>query len=105
LALGCDRRRLQAEPVVPDRVGRLMDDVVLRLTTPRERKVVPRQVQLHADHVGPEHPDCLLEQFLSGLIALEDHDRPRVHARIVTAPRFPLSGYFPSWLTSRVKSR
>ena len=39
-----------------------------------EREVIALKVDLEADHVGGEHPQRFDEQFLSGLIALEDDD-------------------------------
>ena len=74
-ALGGDRGRLQAEPVLPDRGRRLVDDPVVGLTAAFEREIEARERELDADHVRLEHAKALLQQLLSRLVALEYDDR------------------------------
>ena len=77
--LRSDGGRLQSEPGVADRCGRLVNDGVLRCATVFEREVVARKLELEAQDVSREHASCFLEQLLPGLVPLEHHDRPRVH--------------------------
>ena len=77
--LGGNRRRLQAQPVVANCARRLEHDVVGRPAAMRERQVVARQGQLHADHVGLEDAERRLEQLLACLVSLEDDDCAGIH--------------------------
>ena len=74
LALRRDGRGLEAEARLAHGRGRLRDALVLRLAPAREREVVVHELVLGAAHAGIEHPDRLLEQLLSGLVAVEDDD-------------------------------
>ena len=79
-ALRSDRRRLQAEPVLDDRVGRVMHDPVLGLPPGLEREVEPWEIELDADHVRREDAQGLFEQLLPGFVPFEHHDRFVLHA-------------------------
>ena len=78
---GRDRRGLQPEAVLADRGRRLVDDPVVGLAAPLEREIEPRELELDPDHVGLEHAQALLQQFLSRLVAFEDDDRVLVAHR------------------------
>ena len=80
---GRHRRSLQAEPAVANRARRLVNDRVLRRAPALEREIEARQLELDPHHVGCEHPQRLLEQLLSGLVAFENDDRACVHGRIL----------------------
>ena len=77
LALGRDRRRLDAEARRAHRRGGLVDDLVAGLAALLEREVVAVELEREPDDVGVEHAEGLLEQLLPGLVALEDGDRQR----------------------------
>ena len=79
--LGCDGRSLEPEPMAGDRCGGLSHDVVPGRAPLLEGEVEPRQLELQAEHVGLQHPERRLEQFLTGLVALEDDDRTGIHRR------------------------
>ena len=81
-ALGRDRRRLEAEPVLADRRGRLVHDLVLRRAAAVEREVEAEELEREADHVRRENAERLLEQLLPGLVPLEDDDRGVVSHRV-----------------------
>ena len=74
LALGRDGRRLQPEAGLAHRARRLVDDLVARLTPLLEPEVEVLELERHAEQFRVEHPHGLLEQFLAGLVALEDDD-------------------------------
>ena len=76
-----DRRRLQPEPVLADCRRGLVHNSVVGLLAPLEREVEPRELELHADHVGLEHTEAVLQELLPGLVALEHDDRPLVAHR------------------------
>src|SRR6185369_9312298 len=79
LALGRNGGGLQAEAVLPDGCRGLVDDLVVRAPTGLEREVEALELELEADHVGREDANGLFEQFLPGLVPLEDGDGARVH--------------------------
>ena len=62
--------------MLADRGGGLVDDAVRasRGGCSSERSKRAKR-ELDADHVGREHAQRLLQQLLSGLVALEDDDR------------------------------
>ena len=76
-----DRRRLQPEPVLADGTGGIVHHAVLCPATRLEREVETRELELEADHVGLEHAQGFLQQFLPGFVALQHHDRFDVHVR------------------------
>ena len=59
----------------PHRLGGLGADRVLGPAPVLQREVEALQLDVDADHIRVEHPQCLLEQLLPGLVALE-HDYP-----------------------------
>jgi hypothetical protein len=67
--------------VLADRRRGLVHDSVVGLLAPLEREVEPRKLDLRADHVGLKHAEAFLQEFLPGLVALEDDDRPLVAHR------------------------
>ena len=86
-ALGRDRRRLEAEPVLADRPRGLVHDLVLRRAPVLEREVVARELELDPDHVRLERAEPFLEQLLPGLVTFEHDNRPRIHRRrMILAP-------------------
>src|SRR5919109_4960417 len=87
LAFRRDRRRLQAEAVLPDRRGGVVDDRVVGPSPRLEREVEARQIELEADHVRHEHPQRFLEELLAGLVTLEHDDRVDFHRRRMLFPR------------------
>ena len=78
LALGYDRRRLEAEPVLANRACRLVDDLVLRGPPVVEREVSARKLELEADDVGGQNAQRLFKQLLPRR-PFQDHDRARLH--------------------------
>jgi hypothetical protein len=59
---------------------RFQDHLVLGLAATGQREVEVPQGQLEAEHLGVEETKGLLEQFLAGLVAVEDdHARGRGH--------------------------
>src|SRR5205807_7363018 len=78
-ALGRHRRGLQSEPVLANRGGRFVDDGVLRRPAVREREIEALQLEVDPRDVRCDDAERLLEQLLTGLVALEHHDRPGVH--------------------------
>ena len=73
-ALGRDRRGLQAEPVLADRAGGLVDDRVLRRAPTLEREVEADEARARRRSRPGRAPQGLLEQLLPGLVALEHDD-------------------------------
>src|SRR6185312_789293 len=69
--LGRDRRSLQAEAVLANRLRSLVDDLVLARAPGLEREVEPREFKVEPGHLRSQDPEALLEQFLSGFVALE----------------------------------
>ena len=78
LALGGDRGRLEPEAGLAHRPGGLGDDLVGRGAPALEREVEALELYLHAEERRIEQPERLLEELLSGLVALEDDDLDRV---------------------------
>ena len=66
--------RLDAEAGLAHGLGGLGDDRVVGLAAVVEREVEVDELGLQRDDVGVEHAQRLLEQLLSGLVALEDDD-------------------------------
>src|SRR5437870_1897454 len=83
-SLGCDRRRLEPESVLPDCGGGVMHHRVRRRATMLERQVEPRELDVDPRDVSREHTQRLVEQFLAGLVSFEDDERR--HGRDPTGP-------------------
>ena len=77
--LGRDRRGLQAEAVLANRLRGLVDDLVLARAPGLQREVEPREFEVEPGHLGSQDAEALLEQLLPGFVALEHHDRFGVH--------------------------
>ena len=73
--LGRDGRRLQPEPVLADRAGRLVHDLVVGGAAVLEREVEAGERELETDHVRIEQAERRLQQLLAGLVTFEDDDR------------------------------
>ena len=41
--------------------------------------ICKEEFELKPDHLWSQHPQCLLEQFLPGVVALQHYDRFAVH--------------------------
>ena len=78
-SLGRDRRRLQAESRLPERRGRLENDLVLRCSARLEREIEAWEIELEPGDLGREHAERLLEQVLPGLVPFQHDDSLRVH--------------------------
>jgi hypothetical protein len=78
-ALRRDRRRLQAEPMLPDRSRGLVHDGVVRLASRLEREIETGKLEREAGYIGCQNAQRLFEQFLPGFVSLEHDDRVRVH--------------------------
>ncbi len=74
-AFGSDRRRFQAEAVLLDGRRGLVHHLVLRRPPTLDRQVEAWKRDRFPDDVRREDAQCLLEQFLPGLVALENDDR------------------------------
>jgi hypothetical protein len=80
LALRRDRRRLDAQARLAHRRGGVVHDLVCGLAPLLERQVVAVERDRQADDLRVKDAERLLEQLLSGLVALEDGDRQRFGA-------------------------
>ena len=77
LALGRDRGRLEAEARLAHGRGGLVTTSLLGLAAVVEREVEVLELELDLQHLGIEHAQRLLEQLLTGFVALED-DNPQM---------------------------
>ena len=88
LTLGRDRGGFQPEAVCPDRLRRIVDDVIAGCAPVFEREIEARELELEAGHLRREDAQPFLEQLLPRLVAFQHHDRPRVHRRPILLVRF-----------------
>ncbi len=79
VALGLGRYRSGLDPKAGEfhGGGRFVHDRVGGRAPVLQREVVMAELERHADHVGVEHAQRLEEQFLSGLVSVEDDDGRR----------------------------
>src|SRR5207249_3146263 len=70
-----DRRGLQAEPTLADRLRGLVDDPVVGRAARVEREVEAGELQLEPGDPGCENAQRLFEQLLPRLVSFEDDDR------------------------------
>jgi hypothetical protein len=68
-----DGRRFQAEAALAHGARRLVDDLVLRRSPRRQRKIESAELKLDADDRGIQDSKRFLEQFLPGLVAVHDY--------------------------------
>jgi len=76
---GRNGRGLEGEPVLDDRLRRLVDDAVLRRPSALEGEIEFTERKPDADDIWLEHAQRGLEKLLSRLVAVEDHDRAGLH--------------------------
>ena len=74
------------DAMIAHRAGRLVDDLVVGRAAILERQVEPVEAQIEAHDLGIQDPNRLLEQFLTGLVALENRDHQRLGHRRLTIP-------------------
>ena len=72
--LGRDGGRLDAEAALDHGVGGLEHDRVVGGAAVLQREVEAAQLELDPDDLGRDHAQRLLEELLTGLVALEDGD-------------------------------
>ncbi len=69
-----DGGRLETQARFAHGGGGLTDDLVGGGPPVPERQVEPHQVECEPEHAGVEHPQGLVEQLLSRLVAVADDD-------------------------------
>jgi hypothetical protein len=74
-----DRGGLEAEALLSDRLGSLVDDPVVRRSPRAQREVKTGELELEAGHLRGEDAEGFLQEFLARVIALEHNDRFGVH--------------------------
>jgi hypothetical protein len=77
-ALWSDRGCLQAQSRHEHRLGGLRDDLVAGRASMTQREIEALELEVDAQQLRIEQAHRLLEQLLSGLIALHHHDPDRV---------------------------
>ena len=69
-----DGGRLEAQTRLSHGRGGLADDLVGGGPSVPQGQVEPHQVEIEPEDAGIEHPQGLVEQFLSGLVTVADDD-------------------------------
>ena len=80
-AFGGNRCGLESQATVFHRDRRLVDDRVVGLTALLEREVVVNEVEFETDDARREDAERFHEEFLAGLIAVQDDDGGFRHGR------------------------
>ncbi len=86
--LGRDRGGLEPQPRTANCGRGLVYDPVLGLAPVLKGEVEPGERELDPDHLRRQHAERLLEQLLTGLVALEHNDCPCIHGRPILLTSF-----------------
>ena len=83
LWVGRNRCGFDSQAVISQRLRGIEDDLVARRTAVFERKIEAFEGEFEIDHRSVEQPQRFEQQFLSGLVALEDDEGRRAHNELL----------------------